>query len=317
MRFTAAWLLIFAAILKAIQLLNEVAVGVVGRASAFVRTSQIVIEITLAVLLLSNAYQGRLRRITAIVFVGFAAYSLSLALHGSKSCGCFGDLKVDPWSTFAIDSIVALGLVVPIHSLAFLRSGTASPIRAQSQLWCATKRLGERGVALATIVIISTLAYGLHANHLEIFAGNILEMEKPVTILEPDKWIGKALPILDDIDITLPSGDCTVVLHRHDCPACQEALPKYERLAALGKNVALIELPPYGPVPTTGACLSGHLAGDRKWFVRTPVEIIVLDGIVKSVNQDPEEPGQSAYRPREHQHRTGSIAGLNEVATGF
>jgi hypothetical protein len=291
MRFTAAWLLISAAILKAIQLLNEVAVGVVGHASMFVRTSQIVFEIALAVLLLANAYQGRLRRITAVVFAGFAVYSLLLASHGGKSCGCFGDLKVDPWSTFAIDSIVALGLTVPIRSLAFLRARITRSSCPESRLWFATKWPGGSRIAFTAIVIVSTLAYGLHAYHLRIFAGNILRAEKPVTILEPDKWIGKALPISDDIDITLPNGDWTIVLHRHDCPACQEVVPKYERLASLGKKVALIELPPYGPAPAAGACLSGHLAGDRKWFVRTPVEIIVHDGIVKSVNQDPEERG--------------------------
>src|SRR5690606_34159712 len=41
-----------------------------------------------------------------------------------------------------------------------------------------------------------------------------------LVILEPEKWIGKPLPIADWIDVDLSTGDWIVLLHRHDCPAC-------------------------------------------------------------------------------------------------
>ena len=105
-----------------------------------------------------------------------------------------------------------------------------------------------------------------------------------LVILEPEKWIGQKLPIAEFTDADLSNGEWTVVLHRHDCPACQEAIPHFEQLALMGRRVALIEIPPYGYSPSGGsACFCCRLKDDQEWFVETPVEIQLLDGVVQAV----------------------------------
>jgi Protein of unknown function (DUF1573) len=81
------------------------------------RTEMAVIE-TEAVLglwLVSGIYP-RVSRQVAIVFFGLlASGSLYLALAGQASCGCFGQIHINPWITFALDvGAVALLCVLPM-----------------------------------------------------------------------------------------------------------------------------------------------------------------------------------------------------------
>jgi hypothetical protein len=115
-------------------------------------------------------------------------------------------------------------------------------------------------------------------------ADGLLASAGNLVILEPEKWVGRPLPIADVIDLDLSQGDWTVLLHRHDCPDCQEAVPRYEKLAQL-QPVALIEVPPYGDfhASTNDAARHGRLKSDREWFVQTPVELRLQDGVVLAV----------------------------------
>lgn len=110
-------------------------------------------------------------------------------------------------------------------------------------------------------------------------------------ILEPESWVGQQLPIAQYIDLDLSNGEWIVLLHRHDCSECQAAVPQYERLAAslpLGSpRVALVEIPPFGgEVVTEPICARVKLGGDRDWFVQTPMEIRLRDGIVTQASTE-------------------------------
>jgi len=120
-----------------------------------------------------------------------------------------------------------------------------------------------------------------------------LAMQESVTVLEPDRWVGQRFPLQEQIDIgaQLAEGNWIVVLVRHDCSHCREALPSYERwaqaLAAAGDptQIAIIEIPPYSEKQQFPVCEChfGRLNATRNWFVETPVELSLQDGIVTHV----------------------------------
>jgi thiol-disulfide isomerase/thioredoxin len=100
-------------------------------------------------------------------------------------------------------------------------------------------------------------------------------------------------PLLESIDIadSLRSGSVVVLLYHYDCPDCKEAIPLYEKMSReLGDAVlfAFIAVPPHGageqdPVPADTMCLKGSLDAKKKWFLMTPVVVLLQDGaVVKS-----------------------------------
>jgi thiol-disulfide isomerase/thioredoxin len=129
-------------------------------------------------------------------------------------------------------------------------------------------------------------------------AGPVLAFNEPARvtaryeILEPGEWVGKELPILENIDIgeRLRAGNWLVLLYHYDCPGCAEAMPMYERTArdlAGNENflqIALIAVPPYGQAPISpgSACVLGKLNESKEWFVATPAVALLASGTVKS-----------------------------------
>jgi hypothetical protein len=105
-----------------------------------------------------------------------------------------------------------------------------------------------------------------------------------LVVLEPEQWLGMPFPISEYIDANLSEGAWIVLFHRHDCPDCQEATPQYERLAH-SRRVALVEVPPYGhELVGTGRARHARLRNDRNWFIQTPVEVQLNDGVVVSAS---------------------------------
>jgi hypothetical protein len=93
--------------------------------------------------------------------------------------------------------------------------------------------------------------------------------------------------------INVGEGRWILLLYHHDCPHCQEALPQYERLAAnqsvvgSDQRVALVETPPFeSATPHIEGIFHARLTDAHEWFVQTPVEIQVENGIVVSASLD-------------------------------
>ena len=124
----------------------------------------------------------------------------------------------------------------------------------------------------------------------------ILALNEPAVVtskyeaLEPDTWVGKKLPILDNIDIAdiLKTGNWLILLYHYDCPDCAKAIPVFEQMARdLEGNedfmqIALIAVPPYGdgPVSENSPCTLGKLNEVKEWFVTTPAVALLKDGKV-------------------------------------
>lgn len=108
-------------------------------------------------------------------------------------------------------------------------------------------------------------------------------------ILEPQKWVGKPLPLLADLDIAgrLQAGRWIVVLYHQGCSTCIEALPGYEAMS-LARQVALVEMPPYASpadrlIGPGSKAVVRKLSDTKEWFATTPVVLLMQDGVVRDV----------------------------------
>ena len=141
-------------------------------------------------------------------------------------------------------------------------------------------------------------------------AGVLIDGGRSV-LLKPDDWVGKRLPLLPHINVNkhVERGDWIVLLYHFECPVCQLAIAEFDRAGrrphereAIPK-LALVEIPPYAAdldsvVPADSPCVRGRLAEITKWFVKTPLEVRISDGVVLSTTYEIELPGTpEAFSP--------------------
>lgn len=70
------------------------------------------LELALAVWLISGTMRRPCWRVSVGVFGVFACYNLAQGLAGTGSCGCFGAVAVSPWWALLMDSMALAGLVL-------------------------------------------------------------------------------------------------------------------------------------------------------------------------------------------------------------
>jgi hypothetical protein len=286
---TLGLLLLTAAALKGLQSLSD------GRADTLPRTPEwltavvIPAEIFIGLWLLSGLWPRWSWVSGLVTFSAFAWYSLFAGLSGRASCGCFGSGAVSPWTTLAVDLLAVAALVRwrPGHRPMYTQPS--------SQFVPAPRRY----VAMATVM--PCLAMGLVAGW-TISSGPRATLGKftssEMMVLEPDQWNGQRLPILEHIDLgkQLTRGAWKVVLFHHDCPKCRETVAKYGSVGTVldatgqSRRVMLVEIPPYGwhaehPRTTASGVVHAQLSSTNEWFVTTPTEIEIDDGVVVTVSQ--------------------------------
>lgn len=278
-RWAVGLLLTTAAGLKAVQLLIDSPAGFGNPLTKRILLIAISVEFSAGLIILSGIWWRQLRWLAAALFSMFAAYSFQLALYGEDSCGCFGPLRVHPWWTFQLDAVMLFGLLISIWW---------SPRHAEAELAPSTVDRKYHRVAVAGIAILVILSVAVvvrHAVNHRTFGDQLLSTARSPVALEPNSWEGRSLPIAYAIDLDLSQGKWIVLLHRHNCPDCHEAVLRYEELA-MHKRVALVEVPPYGKSDSipTAAVYRAQLRGDREWFIQTPVELQLENGVVMSAS---------------------------------
>ncbi len=271
MCIAAALLLISAALLKAAELLSTSAWPNPVGWSDWLSVLQIGAEMALGIALFKGVCRQVMHWLALCLFIALSSYAFYKATSGATSCGCFGALRVHPWWTFFIDATVSLGLLISLPRPA---EDAASVVKGR------TKRFGKLLTACVAIIIVLA---GVHTvgNTRQFIA--VARTANGINVLEPVAWTGKKMPIAEYIDIDMTHGDWTMVFHQHDCPACQSLLPHYERLAKGGQQVALIEVPPYGDRESSVNAVYGRLEDSRQWFVNTPTEVRLYNGVVTAV----------------------------------
>ncbi len=303
-RVVLGLVLLTAAALKGHQLATEpiLAGGLLN--SRWFLIGVVEFEVLFGVWLLAGPHP-RLSWLVALGCFGFfAAVSAWKGLSGATSCGCFGRVPVNPWYTFALDTlaVVLLSAARPAHRGCQVgkRIVGASPLLSRNRpdvfsvlptrvrrfpialVGCLWVALGLPGA----VMMASFEESSLNDAGQVIGNGNIV-------ILEPETWVGKRFPLLAYIDIgdELGKGEWIVALWHHACPRCQHTIPAFERLTsasgkdASGLRAALVELPPYGAEPAKpgiGAQARGRLCNAKQWFVTVPVFIKLEDAVVIS-----------------------------------
>lgn len=213
--------------------------------------------------------------VSVACFATFATVTAAKLFRGEADCGCFGVVRTPPWVTLLID-------------IAALTALTAT-YRDRKAVGPHTSTLGYRLPAAIGYAIILVVAAKLS---LPLFGGNEWRRQD-ATLADPSLWIGQRCPLLDQIDIgaELSTGECVVVLHRHDCAMCNETLgAAWFRDAARdvggSLRLALVELPPCAgddPQKVPRSLLVGRLNSPVPCLLPAPVVILLENGRVVSV----------------------------------
>jgi hypothetical protein len=289
-RFGCAALLLIAATLKMYQLFTDPGLGVI-HGSRWLQTALVEYELLLAIWLLSDVGLQWGRRIALVTFLGFGCYAFFLGISGASSCGCFGKVPVNPWWTFGLDAALVILLFV------WKPRRVRDDFKPASGYVQFTARVFLVVAALFAVVGIPVFSFAVRSPGSDLSIESALANSRFV-LLEPENWIGKPFPLTDFIDISererLSRGSWIVVFYRHDCPKCQQALPRYKRLAEelISANedthIALIEIPPYGPamLSTNQLCRLGRLNDSKEWIITTPAEVRVTNGRVIAANSE-------------------------------
>jgi hypothetical protein len=281
-RILTACVLLTAAGLKGYQLSTEPSPDLGLLSNRWLLTLGLQIEIILGAWLLSGAARRWSWRAAGAMFAVFSAITLYKGLAGQSSCGCFGRVEISPWYTLVLD----LGILA---ALIGFRATPETPARQPARL-----KLRVSIAALLAAVCCITAGVSIAAYRPATLSDDgMIVGDDRFVVLEPDKWLGKTLPLLGHIDAAdkLVKGAWTLVLYHHDCPHCREALPKIEKLAASysssrTERFALVEMPPYAPDDSLRAargCTIAKLSNKRDWFAVTPTLISLKDGKVSAV----------------------------------
>jgi thiol-disulfide isomerase/thioredoxin len=272
-------LLLSAAVLKGHELLTVPMANADIWTNRYFMIFQVEFELALGIWLLSGIFKRAAWLVTLACFVLFCGVTLYKGITGAASCGCFGNVHINPWITlFAVDlqAVVLLGTFrqkLEIQRVLHIPHWL-EPLPKLSVL-VVVFLIGVTAVAVSSPVLILNEPAMVTTQY---------------EVLEPETWIGKELPILEHIDIAeqLKTGNWLVVLYHHECPSCVEAIPKVEQMARDLKGnesfirIAFIEMPPYNQrnsslLSHNTPCIFGKLDASKDWYASTPLSILMCN----------------------------------------
>lgn len=237
------------------------------------------VESALAIWLLTGYRWQFARRVAILWMLLLAAISLHKALAGQTSCGCFGQLQVNPWITVTLD-------------LACLAALLFSPAAASASPLPLSRHIA---LAAAHLFLLASLAL--------VLASPLQQKVRPrasFTELHPQDWLHHPLPLTPylQLDADLTRGPWAILFFNPDCHHCMPLIDEYEALArrwrqqASPAQVALIDVtadsdtpPGAGLPPATAPSLAyyGRLGGPADWFLATPTLVLLVDGRVVGI----------------------------------
>ena len=202
------------------------------------------------------------------LFAVFATVSVFKGISGEASCGCFGEVAINPWVTAVFDVAVVAALV-----WARPRMPLVDPSRSSFQNRVFFR---ESTLCLGIFVLIGGLTYGWisQARYEKLTeVGQVLQGNS--VQLVPESWIGQKFPlheyILDGNDLV--NGEKTILLSRLGCADCEKA--KQNQGMALDSVVEIS-----GNASSPDAL---YLTHEINWIAETPTLIELSDGVVKTV----------------------------------
>ncbi|PKL50373.1 MAG: hypothetical protein CVV39_01580 [Planctomycetes bacterium HGW-Planctomycetes-1] len=265
--------LLFATAMKIHQLLTEPIISKGFWESWEFFLIQIPLELGLGIWLISGLFRKAGWLLALISFAGFIVVTLHKGLIGAESCGCFGTVTVNPWITlFVMD--------VPLFVLLAIFRPKGEKLLPPP--W--PKAVHFFAIAIPTFILLPAVEYVLITNKPPM-------VSEKYEVLDVKQWANQDVwPLLEYIDIkdSLQTGEWVVLMYHYDCPDCRIAIPEYEKmhhnLKGNNINLAFIEMPSVSGeehlIEISGDVTRGRLSDAKKWFVQTPVVVILLDGAV-------------------------------------
>jgi hypothetical protein len=219
------------------------------------------------------------RKVSAVLFLALAAISAARGVRGDASCGCFGEVSIHPWLTFALDIGLALGL-----GLGCVEGGPPAV-------------LPRRRVAVVVLLgLAMSLPVALLSRRPALSRASVdgeIDDGASYVVLDPARWRGKRLPLLKYLPFggELGHGRWNLLVYRRGCEKCDEAVGQLARATDAERSGrpgrwALIELPPMGrdrgrePPRPEGMALA-RLDSSRVWIAEVPFTVVVVDGVVE------------------------------------
>lgn len=295
-RLFASFLLATAAAMKCYQFATGPVPESGPLSTRWIAASLAALEWLGSLLLISGIAARAIRLAALISFCAFAVVALTEGFAGRESCGCFGRWELHPFVAATVDVLVVLSLL----KWRPLRTSSLSGRRLAIRAACVFFGWGLVGGPAAYAM--------LNYKPTTVDSAGALVERGRVVVLEPERWIGRPLPILRYIEDLperlkvrgrslrdeLAEGDWLVVFFRHDCPKCRENMPKYAELGRraaqdpTAAKLAFVELAPYGklngvPAPNGGAVARARLSDNWVWFIEAPTELCLRSGRVVSV----------------------------------
>jgi thiol-disulfide isomerase/thioredoxin len=235
---------------------------------------QIPLELGLGIWLVCGLFRKAGWLLGLIAFGGFIGITLFKGITGEASCGCFGVVKVNPWITL---------IVVDIPIFLLLAIFRPKGEKLFPPPW--PKAAHFFAIAIPTFILLPAIEYVLITNKPQMKA-------EKYEVIDIKQWQNRQRwSLLDYIDMKeqLQNGEWVVLMYHNDCPDCREAIPVYEKmykdLTGNNINMAFIEMPPYEDgkqqlVKPDSIVTRGRLSEAKKWYVQTPVVVVLRDGKV-------------------------------------
>lgn len=124
-RILIAGLLLTAALIKTVYPTESTSLMELYKIPQLVPAVLVQSEIALAALLLAGCWPRAVFIVSGVTFGLFALLSTYRAIYGMESCGCFGEIKIDPLSIAVLDSNICALSLLAAHCSASQRVATS------------------------------------------------------------------------------------------------------------------------------------------------------------------------------------------------
>ncbi|MDO5308643.1 MAG: hypothetical protein Q4G03_04010 [Planctomycetia bacterium] len=251
--------------------------------SRFLATVAAYFEATFAIWLLFGFLPRITRLASAALFLLFSSISFYKGISGASSCGCFGEVEVNPWVTFGIDVVLLVLCVV------------ARVPKKPHDSFDTLRQLALPYLLLTSAILVSmtlTIMAGRASSPQNALVDERQNLSSGSAILlDANLWLGRRCPIIRycPLEKELESGTCLVMLGREDCRVCADKLPEIKEFA-LKRNEPLYKINLdakevfFSSEKHEDEDLTvGYLTPAAEWVGRTPQVFELKDGIVTNI----------------------------------
>lgn len=267
--------LIVAAILKVVEH-KSVAMAVAEPSSQRLMMAMLIeAEVTIGFMAVAGVCRSALRALLVVLLSAFTAVAFTRMMSGATSCGCFGIVQVPPVISLVFDLLAIAGLCF-----------VSVPEKPRSERSAAVRTWQRRFLIIGAVTVVAIAIILVIPSGRSAVVPGFWLVGDGAAVCEPGPWVGTKLPLLRFIDIRaeLEHGRWNVLLYHPKCSECQKRLDAH--LAGDGDEVwrrAAVQIRAASRLVKTHSSadvLHGTLSDELRWFLKTPVNVWLDDGIV-------------------------------------